>query len=51
MKSITITFAVDEDKLDEFWKVIGNALAIDGVFKEIEAQYLPQKKIEDDCPF
>jgi hypothetical protein len=50
MKSITITFAVDEDKLDEFWKVIGNALAIDGVFKEIEAQYI-ERPIEEDCPF
>ena len=50
-KTIHMTFEVDEDKLQEFWEVIGRALAIDGVYKEIEAQILDSKPIEQGCPF
>jgi hypothetical protein len=48
-KTIHMTFEVEEDKLTEFWEVIGKALAIDGVYKEIEAQVLESKPIEKDA--
>jgi hypothetical protein len=48
-KTIHMTFEVDEDKLQEFWEVIGKALAIDGVYKEINAQVLESGPIEKDA--
>jgi len=51
MKTIHMTFEVDEDKLQEFWEIIGKLLAIDGVYKEIEAQILDIKKLEAELPF
>jgi hypothetical protein len=51
MKTIEITFVIEEGKEQEFWQVIGKVLEIDGVYKEMKAQYLDIADIEKELPF
>ena len=51
MKTITLTLAFEDELETEVWEAIGKLLAIDGVYKEIEAQILDIKKLEAELPF
>jgi hypothetical protein len=51
MKTITLTLAFEDELETEVWEAIGKLLAKEGVYKELQAQYLDIKKLEAELPF
>jgi hypothetical protein len=45
LKTITLTLAFEDELETQVWEAIGKLLATEGVYKELQAQYLDTKEL------